>query len=595
MKWARFRLFYVFIPALLLWGNGCSWLSKKTLDDADLQDREQTRLVGDLCDPLNMKSVPVEGFALVTGLRGTGCNEGASPERSAVLRDMQTRGVRSPHSLLASTNTAVVRVRGFLRPGIQELDRFDVEVALPPGSEATSLAGGWMMRTALKEMAVLSHQIRQGHTWGFAEGPIMVDPLADLENDPIQIKRGRVLGGGIAVKSRPLFLMMKPAHRNPYLSARIDKVINERFQVFENGINKNAATAKTDTKIEIRLHPTYKDNVARYMQVLQSIALYENEVERNKRVERLSKELLVPRKSRSSALQLEALGKQGIEPLRNGLESENQEVQFYSAEALAYLNHIDAAETLTEIAREEAAFRVFALNALGTMKNDFEAAGCLRSLLNENSAETRYGAFRALWHRNPHDPAILGEYLNEDSPFSYHVLETSGPPMVHATKNHRPELVLFSRDIELKPPFVLDAGNRIMVQCKDGYEVIVSRFSSGNDDQKRTVTTSLDEIIRAVAELGGTYPDVVRMLQEASKQKTLTCRFEIDALPEAGRVYKRPRSGDKEPEEEPEQEKKSFWRQWNPFAKNENEKEKENHRQDEEKEEASDEDSEKNA
>jgi hypothetical protein len=401
----------------------------------------------------------------------------------------------------------------------------------------------------------------------------MVDPLADLDKDPVQLKRGRVLGGGIAVKSRPLFLIMKPDYRSPYLTARIDQSINKRFQIFENGLNKDAATAKTDTKIEIRLHPTYKDNVARYMQILQSIALYENEVNRNKRIDRLREELLIPQKSRSAALQLEAIGKQGIEPLRDGLESEHLEVQFYAAEALAYLNHIDAAEPLAKIARKEPAFRVFALNALGTMKNDFEAAGCLQALLHEKSAETRYGAFRALWHRNPHDPAILGEYLNEDAPFSYHVLSTKGPPMVHATKNHRPELVLFSRDIELHPPFVLDAGNRIMVQCKDGYEVTVSRFSSGNDDEKRTVTTNLDEIIRAIAELGGTYPDIVRMLQEATQQKTLSCRFEIDALPEAGRLYTRPHSdSEASEEEETEEEKKGFWNRLNPFNKGKGEK-----------------------
>jgi hypothetical protein len=40
-------------------------------------------------------------------------------------------------------------------------------------------------------------------------------------------------------------------------------------------------------------------------------------------------------------------------------------------------------------------------------------------------------------------------------------------------------------------------------------------------------------------ELGGTYPDVVQMLQEAKSSAALASRFEVDALPQAGRTYQR--------------------------------------------------------
>ncbi|MFH1264652.1 MAG: hypothetical protein ABIK89_02940, partial [Planctomycetota bacterium] len=49
----------------------------------------------------------------------------------------------------------------------------------------------------------------------------------------------------------------------------------------------------------------------------------------------------------------------------------------------------------------------------------------------------------------------------------------------------------------------------------------------------------VDEVIRAIVELGGTYPDVVQALQEAKHNGVLSSRFEIDALPEAGRTYQR--------------------------------------------------------
>ena len=56
-------------------------------------------------------------------------------------------------------------------------------------------------------------------------------------------------------------------------------------------------------------------------------------------------------------------------------------------------------------------------------------------------------------------------------------------------------------------------------------------------DQKRVVTTRIDDVIRAIAELGGTYPDVVQAIEEAKTAGCLEGRFEVDALPEEGRSY----------------------------------------------------------
>ena len=39
----------------------------------------------------------------------------------------------------------------------------------------------------------------------------------------------------------------------------------------------------------------------------------------------------------------------------------------------------------------------------------------------------------------------------------------------------------------------------------------------GQPDQKRLVGTKVDEVIRAIVELGGTYPDAVQALQQANK------------------------------------------------------------------------------
>ena len=116
---------------------------------------------------------------------------------------------------------------------------------------------------------------------------------------------------------------------------------------------------------------------------------------------------------------------------------------------------------LGQAAREEPAFRAYALAALSTI-DDMAAHDELVNLLEVTSSETRYGAFRSLWAMNPNDPLIRGENLGGQ--FSYHVLNTAGPPMIHVTRSYRPEIVIFSHAQRLQAPFVLEAGKSILVK-----------------------------------------------------------------------------------------------------------------------------------
>jgi len=251
----------------------------------------------------------------------------------------------------------------------------------------------------------------------------------------------------------------------------------------------------------------------------------------------LKRRLHDPETAAEAALQLEALGPEGVDPLLEALSSENLEVRFYAAEALAYLDRREAAEPLGKIARDEPAFRVFALTALSTMR-DVAAYDQLRELLSSPSAETRYGAFRALWAMDEKDPFVCGELLGGQ--FHYHLLDVAGPPMVHVTRNRLAEVVIFGKDVKLSTPLAISAGNEIMVTARSsGEEITVSKYTVADGDQKRVVSDSLDEVIRAIVELGGTYPDVVQALQEAKNCGALTARFEVDALPQAGRSYQR--------------------------------------------------------
>ncbi len=522
---------------------GCSWWDGMVVrsQSPNEQGAEEptTRLVGDLAVPfgLCMYPIEVEGIGLVTGLNGTGSDPIPSPQRQVLLSAMQARGVQNPNAVLASPDTAMVLVRGVLRAGIQEGDRFDVEVRVLDQSETTSLRGGWLLPVDLKEFAVLSdNRIHTGHGWGKAAGPIMVDPSADAQEDQVMRARGRILGGGVAKRSRPLALELKPECRSVVNSARIETAINKRFHTAHKGVKVPVAKAKTDRCVELTVHPRYRENVQRYMRVVRSIALRESEAKRQGRLTLLEKQLFDPISASRAALQLEAIGQHSVEALLQGIASEDPEVRFYSAEALAYLDRSEAAEPLARAAREQPAFRVFALSAL-SMMDDLAAADQLRGLLNGSSAETRYGAFRALWAMNGSAATLPGEILGGQ--FSYHVLDTAGTPMIHVTRSRRPEIVLFGKDQRLQTPFVVEAGNQIMVVGTKSGEVAVSKFAVGEMYQKHIVSNDVETVIRRIVELGGTYPDVVQALQAAKEKGALASRFEVDALPKAGRSFDR--------------------------------------------------------
>jgi hypothetical protein len=78
-----------------------------------------------------------------------------------------------------------------------------------------------------------------------------------------------------------------------------------------------------------------------------------------------------------------------------------------------------------------------------------------------------------------------------------------------------------------------------MVNGLSGGKITVSRFKPGTEPQQRVTTANVDEVVRAIVELGGTYPDVVQALQQAKMEGALASRFEVDALPQPGRAYDR--------------------------------------------------------
>ena len=538
------RLFSVLSCTLAI-ANGCAsnYLRtgrpepKKTIGSGEKSNSEKVRFVGDLTRPWGTKKVQAEGVSLAVRLAGTGSDPGPTTERNMIMEEMKRRDVDRPDALLASNGTSLCLVRAVLPPGTQKGDRVDIDVRVPARSKSTSLENGWVMQARLKEFAKLNNRLASGHELAICEGDILVDSIIEGTDDPVLQTRGRILGGGIATKSRELGLRLRQDHLSGKTSALIGVAINQRFHIYAHGEKKGVANPKNDSFIELVVHPRYQENLPRYIRVVQAIPVRESAVELSQRLDALQGRLLVPASSSQAAVELEAIGADSIPVLKEGLRSTNPEVRFYAAEALAYLDQAEAAPTLTESIRREPAFRSRGFLALGAM-DDMAGLEELAVLLHTPSAETRYAAFRTIHRNSPEDPLVRGEGLSGQ--FELHEISSDAPPLVHVSKFERSEIVLFGRAFPLAHPIMLFGGPRITVRDTVDGRVKVKRLSGDeNGDRQLVVDADLGSVIRAMTQLGGKYTDVVSVISQAKKNGCLACKVAYSALPEDDRVYDR--------------------------------------------------------
>ncbi len=510
---------------------------EKDREEENRDRRKDTDFVGNFAAITGNNVITVHGVGLVTGLDNTGEDPPPSVYRTQLEEDMKKHGVTNFREKLQSPSTALVLLTAYLPADIQKGGTFDVEVRLPPNTEATSLKGGWLLPADLTEQANVQGQgTLKGKIYGRVTGPILVSFGKGESRDGVSM-RGRILGGGVAAKERTLGLYLRSDFKNRRNVTRIADAIGVRFHYYDHGMKKSLAEAKDDQYVQLKVHPRYKDNYPRYMQVIRHVAFRENDIQRRDRMERLQEDLIDPDRAARAAIQYEAIGSESIMFLKKGLNNPSAEVRFYCAEALAYLGDDSGAEELAKLARVEPAFRVYCVAALSAL----DEAVCyqlLRDLMDENSAETKYGAFRALWTLDRNDPFIKGTKLNDH--FLFHVVDTKGEPMIHLTRHRRPEVVLFGANQKFNTPLALRAGNHIGVNAKSGSDTItLTRFDIGRPDQRKVVSTKVADVIVAAAEMGATYPDIAQMLSEASGQYNVEGRVEYDALPQAGRLYYR--------------------------------------------------------
>ncbi len=513
--------------------------SKLEDDDDDFGTSIKTPMLSEYMSVQGNTIITLRGVGMVTGLNGTGGDPSPSALRTQLQNEMSRRNVKDGKRILASQDTALVVVTAYLPAMVTKGQRFDVRVAIPPQANATSLKGGHLLETRLFEEAnVEGRGALKGHEYALAGGAILTNlgVKGSLEERQGELMYGSIPGGAVSRTERDLSIVLRREKKGFRNSKRIADAVSERFNRYNNfGQKIPCAVAKQDDLISLKVHPQYINNFPRYQAVIRSIAFNESEVARRIRVEKLARDIMDPDKAQTAALQLEAIGDSGIPFLKDALDSTDFEVKFQAAQALAYLGDASGISILSEAARDQPAFRVYSFVAMSVI-DDADSVLALRDLMNSDSLETRYGAFRALKELDPNDPWLRPTVFG--SRFLLHVIDAPGEPMVHVTRRRSPEVVVFGPEQQLQLPAVLNAGRHIRVIGANGdHEVDVILYKLNAEPQRQRVSNRVVDVIRACGELGATYPDIVQLLIEAEQQHNFVGQFGIDRMPQAGRMY----------------------------------------------------------
>ncbi|MBI2480342.1 MAG: hypothetical protein HYV60_17420 [Planctomycetia bacterium] len=165
------------------------------------------------------------------------------------------------------------------------------------------------------------------------------------------------------------------------------------------------------------------------------------------------------------------------------------------------------------------------------------AQDALVKLLDSPSAETRYGAFRALRASDPSDPLVSGQVLGKR--FGYHTIGSKADPVIHFSKSTRPEIVVFGQGQRIDPPAFLFAGKEILIKAVDREKLKVSSFKPGKETESVFCAPTVDDLIHAIVDLGGGYQEVLIAIQAAKHGGYLDARVEVGSLPSPTRAYHR--------------------------------------------------------
>jgi len=487
--------------------------------------------IGSLAEVSSLESILVEGYGVVGGLNGTGSSECPTQIRAYLKQYILTQ-LPEPtidiEKFISGLDTAVVLVHGLIPVTASKNQRFDIRAAALPGTQTTSLEGGWLYDAELRTAGAFGITTKVLAT---AKGPVFIDTINTSETDK---KVGYILAGGKVLDDYRVGLALR---RPDY---RMAGLIRNRL----NALWDDTARAIGPGQIELKVPAKYKEEKQRFVSIVKATYLSETREITRERVKTFVRKLAVSEEKEQSEIALEAIGNESLSNVGALLESSNEEVRLRAGRCMLNLGSGSGLEALREIAMDKgSAYRFEALETIGRAARRNDATAICRRLLREEDFAIRLAAYEQL--RRLDDIAVTQTliarnfYLEEIAQTEYRTIFVS--------RSGQPRIVLFGAPISCRRNiFVQSSDGNITINSPAGQKyvsimrkhpkrpsVIVQLKSTF--ELRDIIQTLCEEPLKKAEEerlgLGVSYADVIGLLKQMCDKGAVNAEFRAGPPP----------------------------------------------------------------
>ncbi len=496
--------------------------------------------IGSLAEVFTPDLIAVEGYGLVGGLRTTGSGE-CPPQIRAYLRQYiltQLPKRQDVKRLINSHDTAVVLLNGLMPTAVLKNQYFDVRVAALPGTQTTSLEGGWLYGAELKTARRFGMTMKALAT---AEGPVFIDRIDAGKRDKTT---GYILAGGMVLDKYKISLALRqPNYRTVSL---IRNKLNERF-------GEGTAKALSPSKVDLKVPAKYRRQKQRFISITKAMYLSETPEITKERISTFVRKLAVSQDKQASETALETIGKESLGKLSALLNLSNKEVRLRAARCMLNLGSDAGLDTLRQIALDKnSSYRAEALQAITAAASRNDAAAISRKLLRDDDFDIRLAAYEQL--RKLDDITVAQKLVGRN--FYLEQITQTEHKSIFVSRSGQPRVVLFGAPLRCrKNIFVQSDDGSIIINAPAGQEYVslIRKHPTRPYIPPIQLKSSfeLGDIIRTLCEeplrkrdggqigLGVSYAEVIALLKQMSDKGAVRAEFRAGPLPEIDLIIKK--------------------------------------------------------